>query len=192
MPVASEDTDLQWFEWGGRYFKELCLIFGASSSAGIFDATAKVILGIVCVLAQFPRDMVCQHLDDICAAAPAGSAALDKFDSVFQHVAQQVGVKLASRSHPDKSFAPCKKGVVFGVEYDTDNWTWSIPYDKRTRLVISIKETMSAEFVTARQAKSLVGKLVHVKALFPAGKFNIGHIMRLAITDARRTWTAPR
>ena len=69
LVVAQQDTDLQWFEWGGKYFKELCLIFGGSSSAGIFDATAKVILDLVCRQAQFPPEMVCQHLDDVCAAA---------------------------------------------------------------------------------------------------------------------------
>jgi hypothetical protein len=36
VPVKLADTDLQWFEWGGKFFKELCLIFGASSSTGIF------------------------------------------------------------------------------------------------------------------------------------------------------------
>jgi hypothetical protein len=86
VAVAEEDTDLQWFEWGGKFFKELCLIFGCASSAGIFDATAKVVVKLVCRAAHFPRDMVCQHLDDICAAAPAGSAALHHFDKTFMEV----------------------------------------------------------------------------------------------------------
>jgi hypothetical protein len=68
---------------GGKFFKELCLIFGAASSAGIFDATAKVILRVVCSLAAFPRDQVCQHLDDICAAAAQGSDSLHKFDDML-------------------------------------------------------------------------------------------------------------
>jgi hypothetical protein len=54
---APEDTDLQWFEWGGMFFKELCLIYGGASSAGIFDATAKVILKLVCRAANFPRSI---------------------------------------------------------------------------------------------------------------------------------------
>jgi hypothetical protein len=80
----------------GKYFKELCLIFGASSSAGIFDCMAKVVLQVACKLARFPRSQICQHLDDICAAAAVGSGDLARFDSVFQHLAQYVGVKLAS------------------------------------------------------------------------------------------------
>jgi hypothetical protein len=61
VPVTLWHTDLQWIKWGGRYFKELCLIFGASSSAGIFDATAKVFLQ--CRITRFPRQQICQHLD---------------------------------------------------------------------------------------------------------------------------------
>jgi hypothetical protein len=135
VAVADQDTDLQWFEWGGKYFKELCLIFGCSSCAGIFDLTAKVILRLVCALARFPRDMVAQHLDDICAAAPKGSSELERFDRTFQEVAEQLGVKLAGREDLEKSFGPGTGGVVFGVLYDTVSWTWSIPGEKKNRLL---------------------------------------------------------
>jgi hypothetical protein len=119
---------------GGRFFKELCLIFGAASSAGIFDATAKVILKLVCVAANFPRSMVCQHLDDICAAAPTDSVLLHRFDEKFQEIAGIVGVQLADRADPDKTFGPCHRGTILGVEYDTREWTWTIPADKLVRL----------------------------------------------------------
>jgi hypothetical protein len=144
VPVAAEDTDLQWFEWGGKFFKELCLIFGASSSAGIFDATAKVILKVVCRLAKFPSSNVCQHLDDICAAAQQGDSSIFELDRVFHQVAARVGVKLASRDDPDKSFAPGTSGVVFGVLYDTVSWTWSIPAEKRARIFDSIRAALDA------------------------------------------------
>jgi hypothetical protein len=47
ISVAPEDVELQYFHWLGMYFAELCLIFGASSSAGIFDRVAKLVLQIV-------------------------------------------------------------------------------------------------------------------------------------------------
>jgi hypothetical protein len=71
--VRQEDLNLQWFSWAGKYFMELCLIFGSASSAGIFDDVAKLVLDLVCRRANFPRNMVCQHLDDVCAATAAGS-----------------------------------------------------------------------------------------------------------------------
>jgi hypothetical protein len=181
IPVRLEDTNLQWFEWGGKFFKELCLIFGASSSAGIFDAAAKVFVQLGCKRANFPASQVCQHLDDICAAAAAGDDSIFRLDEELQAVAGEVGVKLASRDDPDKSFAPSHTGVVFGVEYDTANWTWSIPHEKRARLITTLKEVIQAERISGRQAKSVTGKLIHIKALLPAAKYNMAHIMRLAI-----------
>ena len=68
----------------GRHgIKELCLIFGGVSSAGIFDRLAKVVLFIVIQKAGFRADMVCQHLDDCCAAAPIDSSILEHYDDTL-------------------------------------------------------------------------------------------------------------
>ena len=189
VTVALEDTDLQWLEWGGKFFKELCLIFGCSSSAGIFDALAKLVLELVCRMTGFPRDMVCQHLDDICAAVAAEELGkLQKFDEGFQEVARMVGVKLAPREDKEKSFGPCKGGVVFGVEYDTERWTWAIPRERLVRLLLCLQEAMDRLELEARAVKSLVGKLINVKALVPMGRFNVDIVMRwLAAAAAAAT-----
>ncbi len=151
--VREEDTDLQWFSWCGMFFKELCLIFGGVSSAGIFDDAAKVVLDLVCRRAVFPRSMVCQHLDDVCAAAPAGSPALHRFDEV----AAAVGVELAPRDDHDKSFAPCTAGVVFGVHYDTVAWTWAIPDEKLIRTCKLLETAMDEGELPAKDMRSLAG-----------------------------------
>ena len=74
---------------------ELCLIFGTSSSVGIYDRVAKVVLAIALLVARFPEDLVCQHLDDVCAAGPADTGALEGFERAYKGVAAQVGVRLA-------------------------------------------------------------------------------------------------
>jgi hypothetical protein len=185
--VREQDTDLQWFSWGGRYFKELCLIFGAASSAGIFDDAAKLVLDLVCRRANFPRNMVCQHLDDICAAAPAGSIKLHQLDQSFKELAAELGVELAPRDDPDKSFAPCTAGVVFGVHYDTETWTWAVPPDKLARTCTMVQDAIDNEWMDPKDIRSLVGKLIHVKPLVPGGRFNMDKIMAVykeaAITD---------
>jgi len=179
VTVREADTDLQWFEWAGAYFKELCLIFGSASSAGIFDDLAKLVLDLVCRSAQFPSDMTCQHLDDICAAAGADSTELHRFDEMFQKIAGQIGVQLAPRDDPDKSFAPAKRGTIFGVEYDTEEWTWSIPANKLARILENIKSALTSEMMKEKEVKSLAGKLINIKPLVPTGKFNMNHIMRM-------------
>ena len=133
LAVREEDRDLQWFQWLDKFFVELCLIFGSSSSVGIYDRTAKAVLDLVCRLANFPPDMACQHLDDVVAAAVKGSDALWRFDAAYSEVAERVGVKLAPRDDPEKSFGPRTVGVVFGVWSDTEAWTWGIPGEKMRR-----------------------------------------------------------
>jgi len=183
--VREKDTDLQWFSWGGKYFKELCLIFGGVSSAGIFDDAAKLVLDLVCRRSNFPRHMVCQHLDDVCAAAAAGSLALHRFDAAFQEVALDIGVELAPRDDPDKSFGPSTKGVVFGVEYDTVQWTWAIPEEKLQRTCKMLQTAIDSECIGAKDMRSLAGKLIHVKPLVPAGRFNIDKIMKAYAAAAK-------
>jgi hypothetical protein len=72
IPVRGEDVKLQYFTWLGKAFAELCLVFGTSSSVGIYDRAAKVVLDIAVKISGFPKEMVYQHLDYVCAAVAAG------------------------------------------------------------------------------------------------------------------------
>ncbi len=179
IAVREEDRNLQWFSWLGKYFVELCLVFGGASSAGIYDRLAKTVLDLVIRESGFAADMVCQHLDNVCAAAPGNSTAAEEFDNCYKKIAQEIGVKLAPRDDPDKSFGPSTTGVVFGVRYDTIKWTWGIPEEKLCRLAWQIKKMLGEETVRQDEIQSVVGKIINVKPLVPGGRFNIDHLMRL-------------
>ena len=177
VPVREADLNLQWFSWLGKYFAELCLIFGTASSVGIYNRLAKVILDLVLRHAKFPAQWVCQHLDDVCAAAPAGSSALAELDRAYAQIATQVGISLASRNDPDKSFAPCQKGSVLGVSYDTAAWTWEIPAEKAGRLLRQLRMVLEATTVRQSELWSLAGRIIHYGPLVPCGRFNLNYII---------------
>ena len=185
ISVCEGDLNLQWFQWLGMYFCELDLIFGGVSSVGIFDRAAKVVNSVVLKLAGMPAELVCQHLDDTCAAAPAGSGLAEKFDKTFQSVARQIGVQLAPRDDPEKSFGPSTEGVVLGVRYNTVDWTWAIPADRLAVIVNLLLDAMDMDFVPSAAMETLVGKIVHVKPLVPGGKFHISEL-QLAVGYIRR------
>jgi hypothetical protein len=103
-------------------------------------------------------------LDDVCAAAAAGSDTLYRFDAAFKELAADIGVEPAPRDDHDKSFAPCTAGVVFGVHYDTVAWTWAIPDEKLARTCMLLEEAIAAGSMAAKQIRSLVGKLIHISA----------------------------
>ena len=178
IAVSLEDTNLQWFTWLGMGFKELCLIFGGASSAGIFDRLAKVVVHIVAHKSNFPTNRICQHLDDCCAAAPAGSGQLARFDSVFYQVAGKLGIKLAPRVDPEKSFGPNCSGLVLGIFYDTNSWTWALNHEKLSRLLHDLKEFLTVDSLPQERVWSLVGKLIHIRPLIPNGKFNMHHLLQ--------------
>lgn len=177
--VSPDDIHLQYFEWLGMYFCELNLIFGSASSAGIYDRTAKTVLDIVLRLSRFPANMVCQYLDDICAAAQKTSKQLQHFVDTYRKVCAEIGVQLAPLDDPDKAFNPCTSGTVLGVFYDTVAWTWQIPNDKLARLISQIRTTLISDTLTQSEIWSLVGRIIHYCPLVPKGRFNINHLIRI-------------
>ena len=178
ITVHEDDLHLQWFSWLGMSFIELCLVFGCVCSAGLFDRLAKIIIHIVTYRSNFDKDMVCQVLDDCCAAAPEHSSDLEKFDAEFYNVASLLGISLAPRDDPQKSFGPSTFGTIFGVTYNSIDWTWSINEDKLGRILHLIKDVLLSTEVDLNVYQSLVGKLLHVRPLVPGGKFNFEHILR--------------
>jgi len=177
--VRQEDVQLQWFSWLGKFFAEVCLVFGAVSSPGIYDRAAKVVLDLVLRMSGFPPALVCQHLDDVCAAAGAAAAdGLADFERCYRRVCAQVGVKLAPADDSDKGFTLATRGVILGVEYDTVAWTWAIPADKVARLVNQIQEALVADSLRQDQVWSVVGRIIHYCPLVPAGRFNLDHLIK--------------
>lgn len=191
VAVHPEDTDLQWFEWCGMGFKELCLIFGSVSSAGIFDRINKIVIFIVCSLANLDPDLVCQVLDDCCAAGPEHLNTIDNFDKIFYEVANDLGITLAPRVDPEKSFAPCQKGVVLGIEYDTIHWSWSLPHEKFIRLLHLIRSVSLSDFFLQEGIWSIAGKIINIKPLIPCGRFNVNHILKANSFSLERSTMVP-
>jgi len=176
--VAPKDIVLQYFTWLGMDFVELMLVFGARSSAGIYDRLAKLVLWLVVAYARFPPDMIAQYLDDVCGASAAGSNSLHRFESAYRAVAATIGVQLAPTDDPDKAFSPCTAGVVLGVHYDSVTWTWRIPTEKLNRLLIQIRAALATEMLPQHEIWSLVGRVLHYAPLIPTGRFNISHLVK--------------
>jgi hypothetical protein len=189
--VRAADIPLQYFSWLGKDFVELMLVFGARSSAGIYDRLAKFVLCLVLAYSWFPANMVCQYLDDICTACGAGSGSLARFETAYKAIAQDLGVQLAPTTDPDKAFSPCTAGVVLGVHYDTVKWTWKIPEDKLNRTLLQIRAALQANWQPQAEIWSLVGRLIHYAPLVPGGRFNIGHLVKASSISQDRNFPVP-
>ena len=178
--VREEDLKLQFVKFMGKYFCELALVFGAGSSPGIYDDLAKVVLVLAKLKSKISDDHVSQHLDDVAGVGDKDSDTIWKFDKAYREICEEVGVSLANRSDPDKSFAPTTMGQVLGVDYDTEAWTWSIRQDKLIRILHMIREALDAPEITVGHMKSLVGKIIYIRFLVPGGKFRMGYLTKAA------------
>ena len=183
--VNHSDIWQQGFQWLGMHFFELCLVFGASSSAGLFDRLAKIVLHIVLGISNMPRRCVIQHLDDVCSASPSGTNRASKFYNTFKEVCREIGVKLAPEGDPDKEFGPTTKGVVLGVVYDTVSWSWSIKEEKLSIILNNIQDCMENETMTLRDIKSLTGKLIDIRCLYPDFKFHLANLIKDSSTNGK-------
>ena len=190
LPVRLEDSNLQWFQWAGMCFRECSLVFGCASSAGLFDRLAKLVLHIVLHEADFPADSVAQYLDDCCAVS-ASFDSISRYDQTFFRVAKRLGVELASRDDPEKSFGPCTQGVVLGILYDTANWIWAYPTEKFVRLLHDLQ--LALDSVETRQdfLQRICGKILHVAPLVPGGKFNLVFIIQAASVSTDPSYLVP-
>ncbi len=69
--------------------------------------------------------------------------------------------------------------MVFGVHYNTAAWTWAVPEEKLAGICNMLRNAIDSDTVEPKTMKSLTGKLIHVKPLVPAGRFNIDKIMKV-------------
>jgi len=130
-------------------------------------------------MSKFPEAMVCQYLDDVCAASPVGrNPGVEQFRDDYMRVAAEIGVKLAPENDPEKAFNPRQDGTVLGVHYNTVKWTWEIPSEKLARLINQIDAAVAAEWLYQEQIWSLVGRIIHYAPLISNGRFNIGHLIK--------------
>ena len=184
--VREEDLKLQFVKFMGKYFCELALVFGASSSPGIYTDLALVPLHIAIKKSGISKDHVGMHLDDVVAVGDSNSDMIWKFDKAYREVAEAVGISLADRKDADKSFAPTTKGQVLGVDYDTEAWTWTIRQDKLIRIMHMIKEALDSDVISIGHMKSLVGKIVYIRFLVPGGKFRMGYLTKAVAWGSKK------
>ena len=111
----------QFFEWCGKDFSELCLVFGGSSSVGLYDRLAKVFKYSATQLSMIPGDQVQQIIDDVVGCGT--KRQVNSFYYKYREIADDCGIKLAPEDDPSKAFPASRTGEVFGINYCTLTWS---------------------------------------------------------------------
>ena len=182
--VRMEDLKLQVFEFGGRLFGEVMLVFGGVSSAGIYNDLASMVLSLVILFVGVDERLVNKVLDDVVACGPKGCKWVGQFYKGYREVANMVGVSLASDEDPDKAFNVTHHGKVLGIMYDLKAWQWWITDDKLIPILNLLAKVRDSKQVRNEDMLSLNGKLTHYRMLVPGGAWERGFLLRLQ--DARQ------
>ena len=156
------------------------LTFGCGSSPGIYHIVSSVVKVTALAREELQLRDTYQVLDD---CGHIGLWADTKaFFNAYNEIGEAVGVRMAPRGDPEKSFEVATKGTILGVVYDTHAWTWSFCERKRAKIVNALFDVVEAESVEQRTLESLSGKIGHYKAIVSEhAKWERGFILYLAV-----------
>ena len=177
VPIALEDAGLQWIRWGGRMFLDLSLVFGASSSPSLYDSVAKVILDLSRIKAGTLPNRSRNQLDDSFTVDHLENAW--RWFEAYETVSETVGVKLADKSKRDKVCPPSQLITLLGIEYDLLKWSWRMPSEKATKLLINLYDVFLSEQVSIGLMLKVSGKINHYCAVIGGkqGRFERSFIL---------------
>ena len=185
--VRAEDLPLQFLQWGGRYFMERALVFGCTSSPGIYNEIAATVVSLAILKAEVSQRNVLQCLDDVVNISTRRSGECLEFYKAYREVCEMIGVSLASEDDPGKAFSPCTRGIVLGIEYDIPSFSWRLPRDKVSYMMRTLFDIVEGKEITVEDALSLAGRLNHYYLLVPGGKWERGWIQEMASNNAPKT-----
>ena len=176
VPVSMDQTKLQWFRFGTRYFVELRLIFGDKYAPMFFDRFHHVLLGaFVLGLNNISWAFVGKCLDDVPITVPKGGEnTIRGFFKSYTAVCNRIGVVRSATKCSTKSFEESTKGEILGIEFDSLEMTWKYPERKRLSLLSKLHDMRKDPTdLTTKQWESLTGKLIDLYQLWPTGKIFI-------------------
>lgn len=184
ISLRPDDRHLQVFEFGGRFFIEGQMTFGASSSPDRFDVVSDVPLEIALLQTGIWKESTVKVLDDAVCIGRKNGGTVGKFYENYRGLCSRVGIQLADDKDDDKAFGPRTKGVVLGIFYNLETLTWSIPNDKADTLLILLWDAATAKQTSYRNLSKIVGKITHYKDMVMFGHYERSWLLKL--TDNER------
>jgi hypothetical protein len=163
VPCKIEDLRLQGFMWLNKYFCETRQIFGASTSVCNFDMLGETVKTIVLADCNIPHNLVMRQVDDVPVVAPKNSGWCEEYSEKYKKTCQDLNIELAPNCpSADKAFENVTKGKVLGILFDSENMSWSLPSEKRSKTLRSVAEIFHSETIHLKRFQKLMGRLNHV------------------------------
>ena len=155
-----KDLRLQGFKWAGRFFVETTQPFRAITAVSNYDIVGNTVCTLAKSVCSIPRNLVHRQIDDVPVVAPKDSSWCEEFASEYERICNDLNISLAPDCpEKDKAFKISTKGKVLGINFDSENLTWSLPSDKKEEYMNDIHDVLSRGELDLVTGQSLLGKL---------------------------------
>lgn len=190
LAVRPEDLELQVIQFGGRFFVELMLVFGTTSSPFIFSDSASLVARLAALQSQTPSSLAPMCLDDLMNFSSAWSDTAERFWTAYRDICKEVNISLADTSNPDKAFAPTQSGEFLGMELNLQNFLWRIPEKKLNLLLHMLYDTISGKTEASQlgHLSTVVGKIIHYSKAVLHGENERGFISDLCSRNLPKSY----
>ena len=180
IKICNSDLPLQIIQFGGKYFVETRLVFGACSSPANYDELSDTVRDLAVHESGHPRHLITKHLDDCMGVGmPGPGETVTKCFLAYLRIAKRVGVHLLE---PDvdksKLQSPANTVTALGMEFNTVEWVVRCPEGKLGRLLHIIRTMLAEGSTTAGALRSLTGQMVDKAFLLEGARFNIGEVIQ--------------
>jgi hypothetical protein len=160
IPNPVSQWHLYGFEWLGKYFFDTTTVFGSKTAPASFDPVPDTIVNIVCTLGNIPKIWVHRQLDDVPIVSPKGSGMTELFTKLYHDVCKRVNIPLAPEcERHEKAFGPTTFGTVLGVNFDSEEMTWSLSAEKEAGIQKEMDEMLARRTCSLLDIQRLHGKL---------------------------------
>jgi hypothetical protein len=168
IPAAQQDLRLQGFTWLGRFFIELKKVFGSKEAVSAFDRLNNTLVTLAALHARLPPHLIHRTLDDVPIVTPAHSSAGQEFAEAYQSICAHIGADLAPLCpQMEKAFCDSTSGTVLGIRFNTVSMKWSIPKDKKARILERIRKPLLGHPTSLLDLQKLIGTLNDIGQMCP-------------------------
>ena len=167
MPCEEKDHRLQGFRWLDKYFFECTQIFGARTAVANFDIMGNTLKTIALQSCSIPSDLVHRQLDDVPVVGPCSKDWCQEFTKSYEKTCAEMLISIAPDCPKmEKAFKNSTYGKVLGINFDTKNLCWNLPYEKRERAISAICDALDSE-TSLLQMQKLMGRLNDISLMCP-------------------------
>jgi len=159
------------FQWLGKFFVDTTSIFGSKSAPADFDCVAELLANLALSRVKLPKKFFHRTLDDTVFVCPRISKEGEKLAFHYTEICKHLNVGLApADDRKEKSFQNSTKGTVLGIQFNSENLTWSFPEEKNKifqNMIFFMQNTSGTHLLFVQK---IIGKWESIAQMFPFAK----------------------